>query len=331
MTNSSYKLLAVSFQLLLGARIAAAQTVISVGAVAPEDTPWHKQLMKYKTDLEKAAGGAVKVFMGGAKGGEDALVRQCAQGSLQMVGVTTGAVASVAPELDAFEVPYLFRNYEEADRALEDPRVVTKVREILAKKGLVFYFWSENGWRHFASKGRAIRTPADLKGMKMRSQESKVHIEMWKTLGASPVPISTPEVLSALQTGVVDGFDQTALFAFAASWYQGVKHWTVSDHIYQPAVVAYSKVWFDKLPKDIQDKMIADGPGHTAYGRKLIRSMNEPLLDNLGAAGVTVYKPLSAEKEAFSKVLAPLAARVRSHLGASGWELLDLIKKSVAP
>src|SRR5918912_1465639 len=82
----------VGLTLLILARIATAQTVVSVGAVAPEDTPWHKQLMKYKTDLEKAAGGAVKVkmFMGGAKGGEDALVRQCAQGSLQMVGVTTG-------------------------------------------------------------------------------------------------------------------------------------------------------------------------------------------------------------------------------------------------
>lgn len=308
------------------------QTVVSVGAVAPEDTPWHKQLMKYKTDLEKAAGGAVKVkmFMGGAKGGEDALVRQCAQGSLQMVGVTTGSIASVAPELDAFEVPYLFRNYEEADRALDDPRVIAKVREILAKKGLVFYFWSENGWRNFASKGRAIRTPADLKGMKMRSQESKVHIEMWKTLGAAPVPISTPEVLSALQTGVVDGFDNTALFAFAASWYQGVKHWTVSDHIYQPAAVVYSKVWFDKLPKDLQDKLMADPPAQQKYGRKLIRAMNGPLLENLGASGIEVIKLSDAEKDAFAKALAPVAGKVRTHLGAGGSELLDLIKKAAA-
>jgi len=304
-----------------------------MGTMAPEDTPWHKQLLRYKQQVEKATSEKVKIkmFMGGSKGAEDALVRQCAQGSLQLIGVSTGSMASIAPELDAFELPYLFRDYAEADRALDNPRVTEAVRKILAQKGLVFFFWSENGWRNFASKGRPIHTPADLRGMKMRSQESKVHIEMWKALGAAPVPISTPEVLSALQTGVVDGFDQTALFAFAASWYQGVKHWTVSDHIYQPAVVAYSKVWFDKLPKDIQDKLIADGPGQTAYGRKLIRSMNEPLLDNLGAAGVTVYKPSSAEKEAFSKVLAPLAARVRSHLGASGWELLDLIKKSVAP
>src|SRR5215471_53132 len=330
MTNFSFKLLAFSFQLLLGARIASAQTVVSVGAVAPEDTPWHKQLMKYKTDLEKASGGAfkVKMFMGGAKGGEDALGRQCAQGSLQMVGVTTGAMESVAPELDAFEVPYMFRNYEEADRALDDPRVVAKVREILAKKGLVFYFWSENGWRHFASKGRAIRTPADLKGMKMRSQESKVHIEMWKTLAASPVPISTPEVLSALQTGVVDGFDNTALFAFAASWYQGVKHWTVSDHIYQPAAVVYSKVWFDKLPKDQQDKLMADPGGQQKYGRKLIRAMNGPLLENLTASGIEVIKLSDAEKDAFAKALAPVAGRVRPHLGAGGAELLDLIKKA---
>src|SRR5262245_5702624 len=129
----------IGLGLLLVARLAAAQTVVSIGAVAPEDTPWHKQLLKYKAEVEKATGGALKVkmFMGGAKGGEDALVRQCAQGSLQMVGVTTGALASVAPELDAFEVPYLFHNYQEADRALDDPRVVAKVREILAKKGLI--------------------------------------------------------------------------------------------------------------------------------------------------------------------------------------------------
>jgi tripartite ATP-independent transporter DctP family solute receptor len=311
--------------------LAAEETIVKLGTAAPEDTPWHKQLLKMKARMEKDSGGKVKLklFMGSVKGGEDAMARQVAQGSLQAAGLSTGALAILVPELDVFELPYRFASSEEADKVLDDPEVWDAVVKLFRKKGLEPYVWSENGWRNYATKGAAIKSPANLKGLKMRAQENKVHIETYKLLGASPVPISVPEVLSALQTGVVDGFDNTPLFAFAASWYQGVKNWTVSDHIYQPAMVVYNKAWFDALPEDQRKLLTSNRAEETVYGRNLVRKLTEPLLKNLAETGITITKLSAAEKDAFAKATKPVYKKIRDGLSADGKALYDLIEKKL--
>ena len=101
----------------------------------------------------------------------------------------------------------------------------------------------------------------------MRSQESLVHLETYRALGALPQPIAVTEVLPALQTGVVDGFDNTPLYTFAASWHLAIKHFTLSEHIYQPGAVLVSKKEFDKLPADLQKVLTADLDDITRKGR----------------------------------------------------------------
>lgn len=318
---------------MLAAQPARAEdVVIKLGTAAPEDTPWHKQLNRIKQRFDKESGGKVKLklFMGSVKGGEDAMARQVAQGALQAAGLSTGALAILVPELDVLELPYRFASSEESDRVLDDPEVWDLVVKLFRKKGLEPFIWSENGWRNFASKTRPILKPEDLKGMKMRAQENRVHIEMYKALGASPVPISIPEVLSALQTGVVDGFDNTPLFAFAASWYQGAKHWTVSDHIYQPAIVVYNKAFFDKLPPEMQKLLMANRTEETAYGRQLIRKLNEPLLKNLQESGIELHRLTPEQKAAFAKATRPVYAKIRAQLSPEGKQLYDLIEKKLA-
>ena len=103
------------------------------------------------------------------------------------------------PELNVLELPYLFRSLEEADHII-DTVITEPMAELFRRYGLVLGFWNENGFRHIGSKDKPIIQPADLKGRKMRSQESPVHLETWKAYGASPVPIPTTEVLTALQT-----------------------------------------------------------------------------------------------------------------------------------
>jgi TRAP-type transport system periplasmic protein len=309
----------------------AGEVVIKLGTAAPEDTPWHKQLLRLKTRFEKESAGKVKLklFMGSVKGGEDAMARQVAQGSLQAAGLSTGSLAILVPELDVFELPYRFASSEEADKVLDDPEVWEAVVKLFRKKGLEPYIWSENGWRNYASKGAAIKKPEDLKGLKMRAQENKVHIETYKQLGASPVPISIPEVLSALQTGVVDGFDNTPLFAFAASWYQGVKNWTITDHIYQPAIVVYNKAWYDALTDDQKKLVTSNRQDETTYGRALVRKLTEPLLKNLTESGVTLHRSSAADKAAFATATKPVYAKIRAGLSADGKALYDLIEKKL--
>jgi TRAP-type C4-dicarboxylate transport system substrate-binding protein len=320
-----------------GPAAADGEVVVRVGTAAPEDTPWHKQLLQLKKRVEAESADParsekpikMKLFMGSVKGGEDAMARQVAQGALECAGLSTGALAIIVPELEVLDLPYRFRSLEEADKVLDDPEVWALVVKLLNKKGLEPFIWSENGFRNFASKKAAIKTPADVKGMKMRAQEARVHIETWKAMGASPVPISVPETLSALQTGVVDGFDNTPLFAFAASWYQGVKHWTVSDHMYQPALLVYNKAWLDKLTPKQRELLFANRLDEQKRGRAMIRKLNEPLLKNLAESGITITRLSDAEKAEFAKVTAPVYQKIRALQSPDGKALFDLIEKKV--
>ena len=166
----------------------------------------------------------------------------------------------------------------------------------------------------------------------MRSQESLVHLETYRALGALPQPIAVTEVLPALQTGVVDGFDNTPLYTFAASWHLAIKHFTLSEHIYQPGAVLVSKKEFDKLPADLQQILTADMDGISKEGRTAVREMAPLLLENFASAKIPVYQPSAAERAAFVKATGrvydtyvkavpaarPLLAAIEKSLGTRG-------------
>lgn len=232
---------------------AAAQDQIRMrlATVAPEGTPWEKQLRSLKRHIEQESGGRIRVqsFMGGSLGGEKALVRRTAQGSIQAFAGSTAALGTLVRELNVVETPYLFPSTDAADAALDGPGQPI-IADALQRRGFVFGIWAENGYRSWFTKERPIRQPSDLNGLRMRSQESEVHLATYRAFGASPQAIDVTNVLTSLQTGVVDGFDNTPLFAFATSWYQAAHHLNLSRHSYQPGIVVYSKSWFDDLPED---------------------------------------------------------------------------------
>ena len=165
----------------------------------------------------------------------------------------------------------------------------------------------------------------------MRSQESPSHLAMYGALGASARPISVSEVLPALQTGNVDGFDNTALFTQAASWHQGIQHFTVSNHIYQPALLIMNKAWYDALPDDLKTAVIPKERKLEKRGRKGIRALTPLLLKNFEAQNVTVYKLTDDEKAAFkAKTRAAWDERMKSAtpMGKKLFEAILAAKKA---
>lgn len=288
------------FLLCLPRAHAEAAYTLKIATVAPEGTPWSEGLGQFKAMVEKDSGGkiAVKVFYGGMLGDENETVQQAQRGQIQGVAGSTGAIASLVPELNVLELPYLFRTADEADFVL-DGVALAPLEAAFRAKGLVLGFWSENGYRNFGSSFAFIKSPADLKGRKMRSQENPVHLEMYKAFGASPVAIPTTEVLTSLQTGVIQGYDQTALYASAAQWLSATKFYTVSEHIYQPAAIAFNKAWFDGLPADLQKVLLSARAGLVPRMRKEIRALNPILLENFPAMKVQVYELTAAERASF--------------------------------
>jgi TRAP-type C4-dicarboxylate transport system substrate-binding protein len=304
---------------------------LKIATVAPKGTPWSDLLVTYKKRVQKKSGGKIKVklYLGGTMGDENATVRATSRGSLiQGVGASTGAIASLVPELAAVEIPFMFRSAKEADYVL-DKKLLEPMEELFTKRGLVLGFWSENGFRHFGSVKGKVAKPADLRGKKMRSQESFVHLAMWKALKASPQAIPTTEVITALKTGAVDGFDQALLYAIAAGWHNSIKHLTLSGHIYQPAVIAFNKEWFDKVPADLQKILIDEGRAIVRSGRKKIRKLNPDLLDIIKGEGVQVHKLSKSARAAFEKSTSKVRAEFRKSQGKDAARILDIVEAGV--
>ncbi len=298
---------------------------LKLATVAPDKTPWADVLKEYKKVIEEKSKGRIKVrvFLGGTMGDENETVRMAARGQLSGVGASTGAVASLVEELSAIEIPFLFANANEADYVL-DKFLLAPMEEKFRAKDLVLGFWSENGFRHFGA-GFPIKKPADVANRKMRSQESYVHIEMWKALKASASAIPTTEVTTALKTGAVEGFDQALLYMVAGAWHTSIKHMTLSAHIYQPAVIAFNKAWFDKLPPDLQQLLLTEGRALVRKSRASIRKMNPKLVEIIKKAGVTVVPLTEAERAEWMKATAGVRDKVKGK-SASTKQIVEIIE-----
>lgn len=317
--------LATCFTLGLPLAARAEQIIVKMGTVAPEDTPWAYLAGKIRKQIHKGTKKKVKVklYLNSVLGDERSLVRQCEAGTIQMIGVSTGALAAAVPELQILELPYLFKSAKQADKILDS--MFDEFAKVMEERGFILAYWSENGFRSFGTKDKAINSASDLTGLNMRAQESEAHTKMYEALGARPKAIAVTEVLASLQGGQVDGFDNTPLFTFAASWHQGIKHFALSKHIYQPAAIVYSKKFWDSVPADVREKLIPRRKKLTKWARKLIRNMNKPLVANLEASGITVNKLSKAIRRELRKKTKVVYDQIRSVVGERGSQLLDKI------
>lgn len=314
-------------QLFSLSAFAEAKYTMTIATVAPADSPWSVLLTMFKESVEKKSNGQIKVkiMLGGALGDENEAVTKCSRGQIQAVGASTGALASKIPELNLVELPYLFRTAEEADQIIDNV-LTAPMEKIFANRGLILGFWSENGYRNFGSRDFIIKSPKDIKGKKMRSQESPIHIAMYKAFGASAVPIPTTEVPQSLATGNVDGFDQAVLYTIAAGWQKSIKHFTLSEHIYQPAAIVYNVKWYNSLPKNLQTLLIEEGRKLQPKGRKAVRSISAELNEILKSEKISVHELTAAEKKVFSDASAPVYAEFRKNFGKDAAALLDQVE-----
>lgn len=284
------------------AALAEEPLVIKVATVAPEGSPWAIKLTDFKKLVEAKVPGKVRVklFLGGTMGDENETVLATKRGQLQGVAASTGALASQVPEFNVLELPYLFKNFEEIDHVTANV-IRAPITKYCDDRGLTFGFWSENGFRGFGGKFK-VASLEDLKGRKMRSQENPIHLAMYRDFGASPVPIPTTEALPSLQTGVVDGYDQSALYLFAASWHTASKFYSTTDHIYQAAAVVFNKAAWDSWPVEIQEALKSAAMAIEDDLKKQVRAMGPVLLDNLAASGVEVTRFTPEQRAPFAAI-----------------------------
>lgn len=309
------------------ARAHEPEFVMKIATVAPAGTPWAKQLKKLKKKIKVESEGRIKVktYLGGALGDEISTAEATKRGTIQCFGGSAGALASAVPEIAVLELPYLFKNEKAADRIIDEV-IGEDLERLLDERGYKLWFTTVNGYRSIGSNFE-VNEPADLAKKKMRSQESDVHLDTWRhVMGASPVPISVTEVLSSLQTGVVDGFDNTPLFSFAASWHQAISHFTLTKHIYQPGIIVLSKKFWDALPPDLQTIVLGDPAKLAKKGRRAVRALAPMLLQNFTDSGIQLNELSDAKRAVFAARADQVHANFRKNASDEGKALLDKIK-----
>jgi TRAP-type C4-dicarboxylate transport system substrate-binding protein len=305
---------------------------LNVGSLAPKGTPWYALLEEFESQVEGKTDINVIIRPPGIMG-EVEMVRETKKGErLQAAAVTTGALAEGGniPVMQIMELPFLFKDNAEADYILDNV-LFDPMSRILSSRGFVLTLWSENGWRSFGTKGEPIKTPADLAKFKMRSQESDVHVEMYKALGGNAVQKPMTEVLTSLNSNVIDGLDNTALYIMAGGLADPLDHFTVTRHIYQPAAVVISKLWYDQLDADTK-KVLMEAKSLTPKSREQIRAEDDAMIEALSGMGVEVHQLSAEEREAFAvearKMHDDFAAKVDPN--GAGTNLLKLVRKGLA-
>ena len=240
--------------------------------------------------LEKKSGGAVKlqVFCCAQLGSERELAEGVRLGTINMTSVAAeGALPAWVPELQAFGLPFIIRDREHIYKVLDGP-VGKELESKLNAQGLVVLGWWELGFRNMTSKDKPIRTPDDLKGLKMRVQEAKVWLGMMRALGAIPTPIPFGELYNALQQGVVDGQENPIVTVTSMKFYEVQKQIGLTEHTYTALPVLASKKWWDTLKPSQRDVIAASVKESVPLQRKAVSGQVDEGIAFLKTQGVTI-------------------------------------------
>jgi len=291
--------------------------VIKFSHVVAADTPKGKAAEMFAKKAAELTGGKVKV--------EVYANSTLYKDKEEMEALQLGAVQMLAPslakfgplgvkEFEVFDLPFIFNGYDDLHK------VTTGAvgKQLLAKlepkgiRGLAFW---DNGFKSFSANS-PIKTPADLKGKKMRIQSSKVLEEQMRSVGSMPQVMAFSEVYQALQTGVVDGTENPISNLYTQKMHEVQKHLTLTDHGYLGYAVIVNKKFWDGLPADIRKQLDDAMEQSTRYANQIAKVENDSSLEAVKKSGkTTVYVPTKEERLAFKKAMVPVHQKMESRVG----------------
>jgi tripartite ATP-independent transporter DctP family solute receptor len=296
------------------------------------DNPAYAFFKIFKESVEKDTKSRMKVefYPYGRLGDNKSLVEQVKLGISESTFAAEGTIAPFYKDIQIFSIPYYFNDSEQL-YAICDGKFGKKLFADMAKKtGLhVLGVYQSGGFRSFSNSKRLVKTADDMKGLKMRTMETPVHMEMIKALGAAPTPVAWTELYSALQTGVVDGQENGPGTIVAGSIQEVQKYYTLDNHLVGLALLITSESYLKSLPKDIRAAVVKAGLKAQQAGRDT-SDQNESVAIQFIKKSCTVYSPTSAERDTFRKLAqSPCIKWLKANLDHSQWvdELLKLGKK----
>ena len=280
------------------------------------------EIVKTKTD------GKIKVnlFPGGVLGGDAPNVSALQGGTLEMVTMNSGILASQVKEFAIYDFPFLFGNGREADAVVDGP-FGQKMHARLTDKGIIGLTYWELGFRNMTNSKRPINKVEDLAGLKIRVIPNPINLDWVRALDANPTPMAFPEVYAALESKALDGQENPLSVVAANKFFEVQKHLTLTNHVYNPQSVIISKKFWDALSAQ-EKKIIGDAAVEAGkYQRQVAREAAGTALDGLKKAGMQVTELPAAEMDKLRDKMRPVIAK---YAVAVGQEIVQDIQSELA-
>lgn len=263
----------------------------------------------------------IKIFPNSQLGGELETAEGIRLGSIQIGLVTSSVLSNWVPEVQALDLPFLFKNDAHAIKANEP--LTNRLRAKFESQGFQLLGFSVNGARELISTF-PIEKPEDVRGKKMRVIQSPLHIELWKAFGANPVPIPAPEIYTAAQTRVIDFFDNTTTNYKTFRFYEVAPNFTKTDHIYALGTWIVGARWWKSLPKEYQSAIEKSAKEIQPLIPELLSKTDDEALDfakKNGNAKIVIITDKTPWQNASAKMSAEFMEKI-----PDGKEIVGIVK-----
>ncbi len=311
-----------------GFALAADKMTLKFGSGHNQNHPVEQGYAKIKEILEKKSDGriSVELFPNSQLGNESELVEMTKLGTV--TGISVGRYEETTPMLYLLSLPFLFKDYAHVNAALSG-EVGDYVASFAEENGLKILDWWHSGFRQITNKVRPIKTPADLKGLKMRTPPLENILRTMKAFGASATPIPYPELYMALKTGVVDGQENPYVNIYSEKFYEVQKYVTEVNYIYIASPFLVNLDWWNALsPEDqtlIQEAVKAGGKRCNGLTESKDQEYRNLLTEE---HGMELYVPTDEERAEFVALVKPVYDYFIKE-GYASQEMIDTIQKMV--
>jgi len=283
---------------------ALAQTQITVQHALPLNSHYGAGASAFKEAFEAATNNRFRVNIQ-RNDNEREMVESTQIGTLDCTMTSTGPVGNFVTEIRNLDVPFLFRDTAHA-RGVLDSAIGQELLARFTPRGMVGVVWMENGFRHLTNSRREVNTPADVRGLKVRTMENQVHMRAFATLGALPTPMAFSELVPALQQGTVDGQENPIPVIVANNLNQVQRFLTLTGHVYSPAIMICNPATLARLNAADRAAFMAAAATAAAANRARVTADETSGVEELRRRGMTVVTQV--DSAAFQTALAPAFA-----------------------
>lgn len=297
---------------------ADAKMNLKYGFIAPPTHPEVKAGEAFAKYVKEQTKGEITIdlFPLGQLGSERSMVEQVQSGTLDMMDCTTAVLSNFVPQVALFDLPFLWPSRGVAYSVLGDSEFFKIFSDVFPEKGMVAIGYGENEMRDLTNVKREVRTPADVKGLKIRVMEAPIYLETWRLLGASPVPMPFPEIYNALQQGVIDAQENPILTSVLMKLTEVCPYATITNYSLTETIrLVNIDLWNSLTPE--QQQIFREGSEMMAkLNREIGMKMVTEVVAKLEAEGkVKITRLTKEEREAFQQTVQPVYAKFDKEVG----------------